>query len=311
MALDTTNSLISLDDAKAALGIAVGDAQVVQVICDTPDSGVSGAYFAISSTYDDYYVWFSVEGGGADPVVTASTGIEVALASGDDAAVVATHTASAVTAITGFTATATGRTVEIINSSTGSVTAASGGTAGLTVTTVVEGADGNPEHDAKLNEIINRVSWRANSETQRQLKARSQTEYYDGCGGIELWLRNWPASGLTLYQDSDRTFASGAIIASGDFVLYEDSGRVVLTGTTFTQDFKIIKAEYTGGYSTIPYDLQQEVIMEVARIFQSYEHKTFIASSRSTDLAGTTSYVVDERSAFKAALQNYTRINVI
>jgi hypothetical protein len=45
----------------------------------TAASGLAGKYFLISSTTTDYYVWFQVDGAGADPAVGGRTGIKISL----------------------------------------------------------------------------------------------------------------------------------------------------------------------------------------------------------------------------------------
>jgi len=311
VALDTTNSLVSLDDCKEALGVAIGHAQIVDVSCAADvATSLDGTYFIISSINVDYYVWFYISA--ADPAVAGRTGIKVTITANASASTVAAALNVAINLITGFTAVRTGVVIRITNDDEGTVTAAADGDTDFTVSTEIEGLTNDPEFDNILNTIINRVSWHANKGSGRELKARSQTEYYDAAGGIEMYLDNSPASGLTLYQDSDRTFASGAIIASGDFVLYEDSGRIVLTGTTFSSDYKTIKAEYTGGYSTVPYDLQEACIEEVARLFSIYRTKSFIATSRSTDLTGTTGYKESGLSeGFHHILDGYKKMKVL
>lgn len=52
-------------------------------------AGLAGLYFTFNNTTTAYYVWFQVDGAGADPAVASRTGILVSLNSVDTAAVVA------------------------------------------------------------------------------------------------------------------------------------------------------------------------------------------------------------------------------
>lgn len=61
----------------------VGTGVLPEITTITPISAapLSGKYFVISSTSTDYYVWFTVNGGGSDPAIGGRTGIKIALLS--------------------------------------------------------------------------------------------------------------------------------------------------------------------------------------------------------------------------------------
>lgn len=54
------------------------DPEIVDII-PTVGAGLAGKYFEISSTIANYYVWFEVNGSGADPAVGGRTGIKIAI----------------------------------------------------------------------------------------------------------------------------------------------------------------------------------------------------------------------------------------
>ena len=56
--------------------------EISQCFFSTAVGSLAGKYFLISSTTTDNYVWFTVDGVGADPAVGGRTGIKVALPSG-------------------------------------------------------------------------------------------------------------------------------------------------------------------------------------------------------------------------------------
>ena len=303
MSLDTVNNLISLDDAKVALGQYKDVAQVVDVLCGADIGGAK--YFLISSINDDYYVWFDVDDGSVDPAVADRTGIEVDVSDDDTALTIATALAVAMEAETDFSATRYGRTVRITNAAAGTVTEATAGDTGWTVTTQVEGHINDTTSDDLLNDLINQASWYLNGETHRELKSRSQTEYHDGTGGYELWLRHPPISTVTLYQDSDRAFAAATEISSDDYVVYEDMGKLWLTGDSFLYDRYVIKVTYTGGYSTIPYDLQRACRELVAQGYELLQHHAY--SGERSNEAGVTNYRLDDLPNVKAAIRRYRK----
>lgn len=72
--------------------VQTGSALLPEISSITTVAGSSitgGQYFIFSSTTVDYYVWFKIDGAGADPVVASRTGILISLNSTDTDAVVA------------------------------------------------------------------------------------------------------------------------------------------------------------------------------------------------------------------------------
>jgi len=104
-----------------------------------------------------------------------------------------------------------------------------------------------------VRDLINVTSWRFNAETGRNLKAREYTEIYDGNGGSDLYLNNWPigSTTITITINANRDFSdTGDVVTSTDMMLTTDSGRVRLDGKAFSEGTKNVQIEYTGGYST-------------------------------------------------------------
>lgn len=93
-------------------------------------AGLAGSYWTISNPTTDYYVWYTVDGAGANPAPVGRTGIPVAVLSTDTAAQVATKTAAAIAAASGtpFTASAVGAAVTITDTANGPATAPAAGT---------------------------------------------------------------------------------------------------------------------------------------------------------------------------------------
>ena len=312
MALDTTNALITLNNAKLHLGIEISAAQVVQVTCtnENANTGIGDEYFLISSTIDDYYVWYNVAAGGVDPSVADRTAIPVAVANGASAQTVATATQVAVTAVTGMTATVAGAVVTVTNDTAGSVTAATAGDVGFTVTTAIIGVNGDISDDTLITDLINAQSWYLNSVCDRELLTRSQTEYYDGNGGYVLWLNHPPISAVTLNQDSDRSWASATEIVSTDYVVYGDLGKLILTGTVFLSDVRVVKVVYTGGFSTVPYDLQQACINLVERQYHLLKEGG-VANISMSNAGGSVNFDQELPADVQRTIQKYKRYGMI
>ena len=313
--LDTTNNLIALDMAKDHLGIDPGAAQNVDIVClnENADGGIAGEYFLVSSALFDYYVWYDVGASPSDPAVSNRVGIEVDISDGDSATAVATATAAKVTAVTGMTSTSEGSVVHIVNDGVGVVTAPTAGTTPFTVTVHIDGAVSDPTSDSIIIDLINDASWFFNGETHRKLKAQALTEYYDGPGGYVLYLKNPPISGLTLSQDSasPRVWGADTVIASDDYELDTSEGRILLTGDVFSTELHVIQAAYTGGFSTIPYDLQRVMVEMVAQNYLLTTHKSQATKSRSGDKGGTTSYLHELSPKVERVLERLKRVAII
>jgi hypothetical protein len=88
----------------------------------------------------------------------------------------------------------------------------------------------------------------------------SRTEYFDGDGSDTLYVRAYPISAVTsLYVDPDRDYGSETLVDSGDYVYYENEGKVRTDGALLAGGRKSIKLTYTGGYTTAPADLQHAI----------------------------------------------------
>ena len=133
-------------------------------------------------------------------------------------------------------------------------------------------AAGSAEEE-EVDLIINAASTRAAEMTGRgvdesgysRLVSTSRTEYYDGDGSDTLLLRAYPISTVaSVYVDTERSYASTDLLDSGDYVYYSMDGTIKTDGSLLASGNKSIKVTYTGGYSTIPYDLQlaiKELVM--------------------------------------------------
>jgi hypothetical protein len=88
----------------------------------------------------------------------------------------------------------------------------------------------------------------------------SRTEYFDGDGSDTLYVKAYPISSVTsLYVDPDRDYGTNTLIDTGDYVYYENEGKIVTDGALLAGGRKSIKLTYTGGYTSAPADLQQAI----------------------------------------------------
>jgi hypothetical protein len=93
-----------------------------------------------------------------------------------------------------------------------------------------------------------------------RLLSTSRTEYFDGDGGNTLHVKAYPITAVTtLYVDPDRDYGSSTLVDSDDYTYYGPEGTIKTDGALLAGGWKSIKLTYTGGYSTVPADLQQAV----------------------------------------------------
>jgi hypothetical protein len=93
-----------------------------------------------------------------------------------------------------------------------------------------------------------------------RLLSTSRTEYFDGDNSDTLHVKAYPISAVTsLYVDPDRDYGSTTEISSDDYTYYATEGTIKTDGALLAGGHKSIKLTYTGGYSTVPADLQQAV----------------------------------------------------
>ena len=277
--IDTVNALVTLDDVKAFLGVSSKEAtkEITTITCEADGAGsLNNTYWLLYSVATDYYVWYDVNLAGVDPAITGKTGIKVSIATDATAAQVATATAAAINALSDFLAGAVAAVVTVTNAATGDVDDAIDGDTGWTNAwvTTQQGVD----IKYTLNFYINNASWFCNNYTHRLLLSRSSTEYYSGDGTNSLLVNNYPITAIThIYNDLARVYGAGTEITLTDLVfLPQDLAyKIVYDGGVFTKGIKNLKVEYTAGYATIPWDLQEAALELCAFYWDNFENKLF------------------------------------
>jgi Tfp pilus tip-associated adhesin PilY1 len=172
-------------------GLVGAVAEVTKVtLPDPPSSSLAGKYFLLNAVGEEFYVWFTVDGGGSNPLLQGVTGIPVALISTDSANDVAIKTAAAIDAYGAFVVPVPGAasiTITITNTVPGDVANATPVTSGVTLEVTTQGAGetthldftGNAEQIKYLwnsNTWLNSIS-DANIVTQRTYNSADQKRY--------------------------------------------------------------------------------------------------------------------------------------
>lgn len=161
------------------------------------------------------------------------------------------------------------------------------------IKTYMEGSTtGSSQYDGQYYALIDTVSQFINTYTGRVLKYNTYTSDYDGNGGIEFFVKNWPFNStvIDVFIDSDRSFSTGTTtyeVPSTDILLYMDEGKIVLDGYSFSEGRQNIRIVYTGGFSTgtIPHDLRRAAL-ELAQFYWNRELKKDRIGIRNESLEG-------------------------
>jgi hypothetical protein len=135
----------------------------------------------------------------------------------------------------------------------------------------------------------------------------SYTEYQNGNGTKYIFLNNIPVTSVShLYEDPDWLFAEEYV--SGTFIVV-DARYIAMRDDLIPVGEQNVKIVYTAGYSTIPDDIKQVAIEEVARKFRRRKEGDLISK---TVEGGSISYVRDEllRST-KDVLNRYRKVDII
>lgn len=162
--------------------------------------------------------------------------------------------------------------------------------------------------------VINAVSHLFNTYTNRKLKARSLTEYYDGNGGSELYVDNYPivstSTNIDIRVDTDRSYSTSDKVASTDIIIDSEEGRIRLDDDTFDTGAHSVKIVYTAGYSTgtMPYDLKYAA-MEMSRFYLNREKSNRVGVRSEGAEGGSITYETDMPWSVKQVLELYRRPN--
>lgn len=173
-------------------------------------------------------------------------------------------------------------------------------------------ASGTTSEDSILSFFINEISARCNSYTGRFILSKSYTEYYDGDGSEELFLKNYPVTVVSsIYDDVNREFNSNSLISSDNYIVETTSGIIRLWNRmAFNCGKANIKIVYTAGYAiaNVPGDLKGAVKRWVALLYQKYVHKRWDQQSES--IGDNTMTFIEEAipKEVAAALDNHVKL---
>jgi len=128
----------------------------------------------------------------------------------------------------------------------------------------------NPTDDTLIDNLIDRVTELFESYCKRNFFAAAYTEYHSPASRDKrIFPKNFPVNSITsIHDDPDRTYGSDTLITASEYGIMGDDATVEWIDGAFAGGTNSVKIIYNGGYSTIPEDLSQGCIEEVARRFR-------------------------------------------
>jgi hypothetical protein len=120
------------------------------------------------------------------------------------------------------------------------------------------------QDDSKIERLINAASQFCMTYCDRKFVSASHTEYFHGRRQNFIMPRQWPVTAvasLKVHQDRDWS-ASSALVPAADYVIADEGTSIYYEGY-FPNGFSNVQLVYTGGYTTIPYDLEQACLQLV------------------------------------------------
>jgi hypothetical protein len=188
---------------------AVDQAQFAEVITIAA-AGLAGLYFLYSNTTTDYYIWFTVDGAGADPAVGGRTGIKIDLLSTYDSVTVAAMIAEALSGnqitnvVCGDASTLTaGHYFNIFTATTQ-----------FYVWYQINGAGTDPAPSGKVGIPVNVAS----TDTAAQVVTKTQTainsKYFAVPDLRGMFIRGFDASGINDPESGERYSPYGAFLGT-------------------------------------------------------------------------------------------------
>ena len=122
--------------------------------------------------------------------------------------------------------------------------------------------------------LIDRVSVMIETYLDKNVLSRDYEEYFDGKGTDKLFPSHYPITSVSgIWDDSDWQWDSSTEIDSSDYRVVDQTH--ITYQSNFNSGNQNLKIEYTAGYSTVPLDIKQVCIAEVARNLRDKTDKNF------------------------------------
>jgi len=155
-------------------------------------------------------------------------------------------------------------------------------------------------YDDLLTLLIQSCQDYVENSCNRKFEQATYTDEEHNGGTNEIQARNYPIENLTKVEDVD-----GTTYEAEDYTVNKRNGCILLKSGTFLDGFSTIKISYTGGYSTIPNDLQLLVWKLVGLMFEQRK-----SQGKGTERVNSSEIIWDKviTDTDRATLRKYKRI---
>lgn len=159
----------------------------------------------------------------------------------------------------------------------------------------------NTNDVSMLGRLITAVSVSFERYADRTFKTSSYIHTFDGNGALRQVLREYPVTAVSSVLINGVSIPQAATVLNSGYRY--DQRSVILTGYSFTQGFQNVVIAYTAGFTSIPLDLEQACIEQVAYLYRLRKR----LGESSTGLAGaTTTYITKSMlDTVKSVLDQY------
>lgn len=160
------------------------------------------------------------------------------------------------------------------------------------------------DDDALLSRLITAISQFVQNDCGRQFSLQDYSEQRDGTGGRRLSLANYPISAVTCLSIDGQLVPPGDATRTPGFFFRPT--ELLLNGYIFHRGLGNVSVAYTAGYETVPADLEQACIEQIA--FR-YREISRIGIASKVMAGETTAFVIKDLLPWAArALGNFRRV---
>ncbi len=124
------------------------------------------------------------------------------------------------------------------------------------------------DYDTVLTQLVSQISAFLENYLERKIEQASFTEYYDG-DGEDLFIKNYPIASspamVISYNSGTQNTPVWNVINPENYSIYFEEGIIKYAFPTGERN---IKVAYTGGYATVPADMELAAIQMIAKSFE-------------------------------------------
>lgn len=156
---------------------------------------------------------------------------------------------------------------------------------------------GESQFDDLLNALIIQISAAVNTLLDRTLESTAYKKIYNGSGGFELMLDEYPIGAVAILSQSldfdNKKYSD--IITVADLMIHSKSGIVEMIENTFDRARRNVYIEYTAGYSAanIPQDVRLVCLDWIYKKFEDVDKRRIGVAVKNV-MSENVSYIVND-----------------